>query len=562
MYKREKYFVSLLSNNRNPNINTSIMKKTINIIFFLLFATTNIFAQINLVPNGDFEIYSALPTLPAQSFLAIGWNNVNGHYYPWGDPYGSPDYFQVFEDTSLLNAIGAITPFSGNCQMGLGTYSVPDVNFREYISTKLSKTMTSGQSYTISFCLSNGTGGTTAQFKDGTNNFGICFSTNPLHQATHEVIAVTPQIEIDTVIYFYNSWHHFSFNFTADSLYKYITIGNFKNDANTMISNYGSIYSIVAYYFIDKIEITPLFYILGDSVICKGNSTTIKMYGDSIANWVDSQQPATIIATDSIITVTPTTTRTYLAYSNTDTVSYTVHVVAPPIINLGNDTTLCDGQTIILNDSILYITYLWQDSSTNATYIVNQAGTYWVRAIIDSNCFATDSIHVLYNPSPTTPTISQNGNVLTSSSATGNQWLLNGEAIPGDTNQSYTIPLPITDTSCYSVTVTNSYGCSATSDTICLYSLGILEFVKNKGIYVYPNPAKDIVTITFDQPLTSDGTVEIWNIIGGKLLTNTIPKSYTQQKVNVSSITSGIYFYVIKVNNDKFASGKLIILNK
>ena len=112
------------------------MKKTINIILFILLANTNIFAQINLVTNGDFEIFSALPTLPAQSFLAIGWNNVNNHYYPWGDPYGSPDYFQVFEDSSLLNAIGAITPYSGNCQMGLMTYTIPDTNFREYISTK------------------------------------------------------------------------------------------------------------------------------------------------------------------------------------------------------------------------------------------------------------------------------------------------------------------------------------------------------------------------------------------------------------------------------------------
>jgi len=545
MYKREKYFVSLLSNNRNPNINTSIMKKTINIFVFLLFSNTNIFAQINLVPNGDFEIYSSLPINAAQSNLAVGWNNVNGHYYPFGgDPYGSPDYLNVFGASFLISSFGAITPYSGNGQMGLMTYYSADTTIREYISTKLSKTMKSGQSYTISFYLSNGNGGTTAQYKDGTNNFGICFSTNPLHQVTHEVIAVTPQIEIDTVIYFYNNWHRFSFNFTADSLYKYITIGNFKNDANTMVNNYGSIYSIVAYYFIDKIEITPLFYILGDSVICKGNSTTIKMYGDSIANWVDSQQPASIIATDSIITVTPTTTTTYLAYSNSDTVSYTVHVVAPPIINLGNDTTLCEGQTIILNDTIPYVAYLWQDSSTNATYIVSQAGTYWVRAIIDSNCFSTDSIHVFYNPSPTTPTISQNGNVLTSSSATGNQWLLNGEAIPGDTNQSYTVPLPITSTSCYSVAITNIFGCSATSDTICFLPLGISELMKNKGMYAYPNPTTDNLTI--ETNFNEEHRLEIINLLGQMIYTTYIGR---KSIINTSSYASGLYF--LKIYTDK-----------
>ena len=534
------------------------MKKTINIILFLLLANTNIFAQINLVPNGDFENYSAIPIYPNQSNLAIGWNNVNGHYFPWSEPYGSPDYLNMLVN-NLISTFGAITPYSGNGQMGLITYAIPNPPWREYISNQFTKKMVPGHYYTVSFYLSNGTGGNTFQYEYGANNFGICFSTNPLHQSTHEVIAVTPQIEIDTIIYFYNNWHHFSFNFIADSSYKYITIGNFKDDANTMVSNYGSIYSIVAYYFIDKIEVTPLFYILGDSVICKGNSTTLKMYGDSIANWVDSQQPATIIATDSIITVTPTTTTTYLAYSNSDTVSYTVHVVAPPIINLGNDTTLCEGQAMILNDTTLYTTCLWQDSSTNATYVVNQAGIYWVKAIIDSNCFAIDSIHVLYNPSPTIPTISQIGNVLSSSSATGNQWLLNGEAIPGDTNQTYTVPLPISSKSCYSVAITNIYGCSATSDTICYLPLGISELMKNKGIYVYPNPASDRLNMQFRDAIEGGYVIDVYNYLGKKVISEKVSQTETEHQLNTTSLNNGLYIYNITTTNNIY-KGKFTII--
>ncbi|MEI6823674.1 MAG: T9SS type A sorting domain-containing protein [Bacteroidota bacterium] len=85
---------------------------------------------------------------------------------------------------------------------------------------------------------------------------------------------------------------------------------------------------------------------------------------------------------------------------------------------------------------------------------------------------------------------------------------------------------------------------------------------KPNTVHVYPNPAKESVTIAFDQPIPNDGIIEIWSILGNRLLSNTIPKDYTEQKVNVNSLTSGIYFYVIKVNNDMFASGKLIILNK
>jgi len=108
--------------------------------------------------------------------------------------------------------------------------------------------------------------------------------------------------------------------------------------------------------------------------------------------------------------------------------------------------------------------------------------------------------------------------------------------------------------------VTDSNGCS--SQSLPYTYTGIEELIKNNGIYVYPNPAKETITITFDQPISNEGTVEIWNIMGSKIVTNTIPKNYAEQKVNVSNLTSGIYFYVIKVNGEKFSSGKLTIINK
>ena len=86
--------------------------------------------------------------------------------------------------------------------------------------------------------------------------------------------------------------------------------------------------------------------------------------------------------------------------------------------------------------------------------------------------------------------------------------------------------------------------------------------VKTNVVHVYPNPAKETITIAFDQPISGEGIIEIWSIIGGKLLSSTIPQTSLKQIVDVSSLTSGIYFYVIKVNGDKFSSGKLIILNK
>ncbi len=69
-------------------------------------------------------------------------------------------------------------------------------------------------------------------------------------------------------------------------------------------------------------------------------------------------------------------------------------------INLGNDTTLCQGETLALDATTPNATYLWQDNSTNPTFNVNQQGTYWVEVTVN-NCNSSDTIQVNYTPSPT-----------------------------------------------------------------------------------------------------------------------------------------------------------------
>ncbi len=86
--------------------------------------------------------------------------------------------------------------------------------------------------------------------------------------------------------------------------------------------------------------------------------------------------------------------------------------------------------------------------------------------------------------------------------------------------------------------------------------------VKPNTVHVYPNPTKETVTVAFDHPISNEGIVEIWSVMGNKLISTIIPKDYTEQKVNVNSLKSGIYFYQIKISNDRYSSGKLIILNK
>jgi len=67
----------------------------------------------------------------------------------------------------------------------------------------------------------------------------------------------------------------------------------------------------------------------------------------------------------------------------------------PSTINLGNDTTLCEGEELTLSAKIVNGTYLWQDNSTSSSFNVTEQGTYWAQA--NNNCgTGSDTIEVTY----------------------------------------------------------------------------------------------------------------------------------------------------------------------
>ncbi|MEZ4756565.1 MAG: gliding motility-associated C-terminal domain-containing protein [Flavobacteriales bacterium] len=77
----------------------------------------------------------------------------------------------------------------------------------------------------------------------------------------------------------------------------------------------------------------------------------------------------------------------------------TVNVTPLPVVDLGPDVTLCDGQSITLDVATPGGTYLWQDGSTTSSAQVTVAGTYGV-TVTANGCSASDAIDVSYNPLP------------------------------------------------------------------------------------------------------------------------------------------------------------------
>lgn len=145
-----------------------------------------------------------------------------------------------------------------------------------------------------------------------------------------------------------------------------------------------------------------------------------------------------------------------------------------PVVNLGNDTSLCAGSTLTLIAGS-YSSYAWNNGSTNSSIMVSQSGTYWVTVTSAAGCVASDTIHVTFQ-TIAAPNLGPDGALCVGSSkvldaGSGYQTYLWSD---GSSGNQLTVSQPGT----YWVKVTNSIGCAA-FDTIVLGSSSVSVFLGN-----------------------------------------------------------------------------------
>ncbi|HSG67392.1 MAG TPA: gliding motility-associated C-terminal domain-containing protein [Bacteroidales bacterium] len=64
------------------------------------------------------------------------------------------------------------------------------------------------------------------------------------------------------------------------------------------------------------------------------------------------------------------------------------------IIDLGEDETICEGDSIVLNAGNGFTSYQWQDGSSAKEFIVTTTGYYWVEVSDDLGCAGADTIYI------------------------------------------------------------------------------------------------------------------------------------------------------------------------
>jgi hypothetical protein len=189
-------------------------------------------------------------------------------------------------------------------------------------------------------------------------------------------------------------------------------------------------------------------------------------------------------------------------------------------------------------------TYSWSTGSTAAVLIVAPTSTtiYTVTGFSGA-CSAVATATISVGSIPATPTISQVGNILMSSSATNNQWYLNGTLINGATGQSYTVVQDGT----YSVTVSSQYGCSAGSSTVSVLLTSVEDATYINTVQLSPNPTKDIIYINSLLKEPKSVSYIIYAMTGQVVKNGTITLN-NKESISVSDLASGVYEIKFNVN--------------
>lgn len=258
-----------------------------------------------------------------------------------------------------------------------------------------------------------------------------------------------------------------------------------------------------------------------DQTLCNGASTTLDAGNPGLSySWNDNSSNQTLNVSNS---------GTYWVTVNDGSCIDSDTIVIDEVnvnVNLGPDTTICLGNSVLLDAGNSGANYLWSDNSTNQQLNVTTSGTYWVEADI-SGCSDADTIDV---------------NVVSIDVDLGNDTIIClGETVlldaenPGASyvwnDNSGNQQLNASTAGTYWVTATAPIGCSD-SDTIVIDIQQI-----NAAFFAIPTQACAPATIEFtDESNIQGGTITSWewNFGDGQSSTTQHPDHVYQNAGNYS----------------------------
>lgn len=307
----------------------------------------------------------------------------------------------------------------------------------------------------------------------------------------------------------------------------------------------------------------------GPTNFCAGGSVMLTAATNTTYNWntSDTTQSITVNSqgTYSVVVVDSN------GCSNYDEI--TIGVYNNPPVSAGADTSICDGNSVMLNATGA-TNYTWNTQSTlsdstiaNPIASPTNTTTYWVTGSDINGCSATDTVTVTVYQAPTASflqsadTVYLNisgsvGFISTSTGATTYSWDF-GDGNNGtgaNTNHTYTAPGTYT----VILTASNSNCSDYDTSTVVVIQSNSINELDNEGLVkVYPNPNNGAFTIYIDFNSLTDYQLDVYDITGKSVY---IEKGAvkTFKKTLELSLPKGLYFVNAKTLQKNYTT-KIVV---
>ncbi len=294
------------------------------------------------------------------------------------------------------------------------------------------------------------------------------------------------------------------------------------------------------------------FYSTTSNTICVGSSVN---FFDASSNtptawaWTFSGGSPATSTVKNPPSITYSTTGTYtvsLVATNSVGASApyttTVYVINTPT-SVSTSTGTCAGQNKPLVVTSNASSIIWQGGQNTFTASFGPTvTTVYSYTVYTGACQSTGTSTMTVGTAPPTPSFTQAGNILTSSSAVNYQWYLNGSPIPGENSQ--TIDISVHGPGFYSVWVDNGSGCQASSSVTFLTPgpNNIIQLSVFAGAQISPNPAYEVLNVLFKSAVEKDINYTVINALGQTVRTGKI-KSGTAEKISIEldGFANGLY---------------------
>jgi hypothetical protein len=164
---------------------------------------------------------------------------------------------------------------------------------------------------------------------------------------------------------------------------------------------------------------------------------------------------------------------------------------------------------------------------------------------------------VTVNNLPPTPSITNTGDTLHSSSPTGNQWYFEGNIISGATSQTC-----VADQEGYYWVVVTSDGCPSDTSNHKLILLTGMDTHSSATINIYPVPNEGRFNVIINTTKPGTFSVTIYSILGVKIYEekNVEVNGLLQKVIDLRPVPEGVYTIIFKGNHEAVIR-KIVVRN-